>query len=46
MHHHSLREALAIAESLSDDGPDWAQVRELRIQLRACVKDAENASTA
>jgi hypothetical protein len=43
-HHHSLREALAIAESLSDDGPDWAQVRELRIQLRACLKDAEVAA--
>ena len=44
VHHHSLREALAIAESLSDDGPDWAMVRELRIQLRACLKDEEAAA--
>jgi hypothetical protein len=44
MHRHSLREALDLAESLSDDGPDWAQVRELRIQLRACLKDAEAAA--
>jgi hypothetical protein len=44
MHHHSLSEALALAESLSDDGPDWAQVRELRVQLRALLKDQEAAA--
>jgi hypothetical protein len=41
VHHHSLREALALAESLSDDGPQYQMVRELRIQLRALLKDAE-----
>lgn len=41
MHHHSLKEALSLAESLADDGPDWASVRELRVQLRALLKDAE-----
>jgi hypothetical protein len=38
---HSLGEALTIAESLPDDGPDYPQVRELRRQLRALLKDAE-----
>ena len=40
-HHHSLLEALAIANCLDDDGPDWMAVRELRRQLRALLKDAE-----
>lgn len=44
MHTHSLREALALAECLSDDGPDWVQVRELRVQLRSLVKDDEAAA--
>ena len=41
VHHHSLLEALALANSLDDDGPDWMTVREIRIQLRALLKDAE-----
>ena len=41
MHRHSLLIALSLAEGLADDGQDFAQVRELRIQLRALVKDAE-----
>lgn len=40
-HHHSLKEALLLAEGLADDGHDWATVRELRVQLRALVKDQE-----
>lgn len=46
MHSHSLQQALALAENLADDGPDWATVRELRIQLRAIAKDQENEAKA
>ena len=41
MHKHSLKEALLLAEGLPDDGPEFMAVRELRIQLRALLKDAE-----
>jgi len=41
MSRHSLLEALAIANNLDDDGPDWMAIRELRRQLRALLKDAE-----
>jgi hypothetical protein len=41
MHRHSLREALELAESLDEDMNNYATVRELRIQLRALLKDAE-----
>jgi len=44
MHHHSLREALELAESLDEDATNYATVRELKIQLRACLKDAEAAA--
>lgn len=40
-HHHSLREALDLAESLDEDATNYAIVRELKIQLRACLKDQE-----
>jgi hypothetical protein len=40
-HTHSLEQALTLAENLSDDGPDFLQVRELKLQLRALVKDQE-----
>lgn len=40
-HHHSLREALNLAESLDEDVQNYAVVRELKIQLRALLKDAE-----
>jgi len=43
MHTHSLREALELAESLDEDMSNFAVVRELRIQLRALLKDAEAA---
>lgn len=42
----SLQAALAKAESLDSDGPDYITVRELKAELRALVKDAENAVTA
>lgn len=45
MNHHSLREALALAESLDEDSTNYMVVRELRVQLRALLKDAENAVT-
>jgi hypothetical protein len=46
VHHHSLREALELAESLDEDMNNYGVVRELRVQLRALLKDAENAVTA
>lgn len=45
-HTHSLKELLALAESLDEDAHDWATVRELKIQARACVKDAETRKEA
>ena len=45
MHKHSLKEALLLAEGLADDGPDWQNVRDLRIQLRSLVKDQEMGVT-
>ena len=41
MHHHSLREALELAESLDEDMSNYGVVRELKVQLRALLKDAE-----
>lgn len=46
MHRHSLREALILAESLDEDATNYQTVRELRIQLRALLKDSENGVTA
>ncbi|MGO4583611.1 hypothetical protein AB4Z38_06950 [Arthrobacter sp. 2RAF6] len=40
-HHHSLTEALSIAESLEETPQNYREVRELRVQLRALLKDAE-----
>jgi len=40
-HAHSLRLALALAENIDEDHHDYQVVRELKIQLRACVKDHE-----
>lgn len=41
MHKHSLKEALLLAEGLEEDASNYVAVRELRIQLRALLKDAE-----
>lgn len=46
MHHHSLKEALLLAEGLEEDASNYVAVRELRIQLRALVKDQEMGVTA
>lgn len=40
-HTHSLREALNLAESLDEDMQNYAVVRELKVQLRALLKDQE-----
>ena len=44
MHHHSIREALELAESLDEDLGNYAVIRELRVQLRALLKDQEAAA--
>lgn len=46
MRRHSLREALVLAESLDEDATNYQALRELKIQLRACLKDAESGATA
>ena len=45
-HTHSLEQASALADGLSDDGPDYRNVRELRVQLHALLKDQEEAEAA
>lgn len=40
-HHHSLREALQLAESLDEEIGNYATIRELKVQLRALLKDSE-----
>lgn len=40
-HHHSLTEALALAESLDEDVSNYSVIRELKLQLRALLKDQE-----
>ena len=40
-HHHSIREALELAESLDEDLGNYAVIRELKLQLRALLKDQE-----
>jgi hypothetical protein len=40
-HEHSLESALALAENVDEDAHDYRTVRELKIQLRALVKDQE-----
>ena len=39
-----LREALALAESLDEDGANYTTVRELKATLRGLVKDQEPAA--
>ena len=41
MHKHSIREALELAESLDEDISNYSVIRELRVQLRALLKDQE-----
>jgi hypothetical protein len=43
-HHHSLREALNLAESLDEDASNYLTVRELKVQLRALLKDQEQTA--
>jgi hypothetical protein len=43
-HHHSLTEALALAESLNEDMSNYLTVRELKVQLRALLKDQEQTA--
>ena len=43
-HHHSIREALELAESLDEDLGNYAVIRELKLQLRALLKDSEVAA--
>ena len=43
-HHHSLTEALTLAESLEETPQNYRTVRELQVQLRALLKDAEAAA--
>jgi hypothetical protein len=43
-HHHSLREALNLAESLDEDTSNYLTVRELKVQLRALLKDQEQTA--
>ena len=45
-HTHSIKQLLALAESLDEDGQDWAVVRELKVQARACAKDEEDRKAA
>jgi hypothetical protein len=40
-HHHSIREALELAESLDEDLGNYSVIRELKVQLRAILKDQE-----
>jgi len=40
-HHHSIREALELAESLDEDLGNYHTIRELKLQLRALLKDQE-----
>jgi hypothetical protein len=40
-HHHSIREALELAESLDEDVQNYSVLRELKVQLRALLKDQE-----
>ena len=40
-HHHSLTEALTLAESLEETSQNYTTLRELKIQLRALLKDQE-----
>lgn len=42
-HHHSIREALELAESLDEDLGNYSVIRELKVQLRALLKDSEAA---
>jgi hypothetical protein len=42
-HSHSIREALELAESLDEDLGNYSIIRELKVQLRALVKDTETA---
>lgn len=44
MHHHSLRLALELAESLDEDIQNYSVIRELKVQLRALLKDSESAA--
>lgn len=41
MHHHSIRQALELAESLDEDMSNYSVIRELKVQLRALLKDQE-----
>lgn len=43
-HHHSLAEALELAEALDEDLGNYAVIRELKIQLRALLKDQEQTA--
>lgn len=43
-HHHSIREALDLAESLDEDAGNYRVIRELKVQLRALLKDQESAA--
>lgn len=40
-HHHSLAEALQLAESLDEEIGNYTTIRELKVQLRALLKDSE-----
>lgn len=43
-HRHSIREALELAESLDEDLGNYSTIRELKVQLRALLKDQEAVS--
>jgi hypothetical protein len=43
-HHHSIREALELAEALDEDVQNYSIIRELKVQLRALLKDQELAA--
>lgn len=43
-HNHSIREALELAESLDEDLGNYSVIRELKVQLRALLKDEESGT--